>query len=55
MIFNNLSLKLFIKKEKWILVSKLVKFNKYVLTKISKVTIKLLVLNNKDEGYIYPG
>jgi len=28
-----------------------VQLNKYVLIKITKVTHKLLVLNNKDEGY----
>jgi len=27
-----------------------VQVNKYVLMKITKVTLKLLVLNNKDEG-----
>jgi len=28
--------------------------NKYVLMKITKVTLKLLVLNNKEEGYLSP-
>jgi len=31
-----------------------VQVNKYVLNKINKVTLKLLVLNNKDEGYFCP-
>jgi len=28
--------------------------NKYVLMKITKVTLKLLILNNKYEGYFCP-
>jgi len=28
--------------------------NKYILMKITKVTLKLLVLNKKDEGYFCP-
>jgi len=28
--------------------------NKYVLMKITKVTLKILVLNNKNEGYFCP-
>jgi len=31
-----------------------VQANKYVVMKITKVTLKLLVLNNKDERYFYP-
>jgi len=31
-----------------------VQINKYVLMKITKVTIKLLILNNKGEGYFCP-
>jgi len=27
---------------------------KYVLKKITKITLKLLFLNNKREGYFYP-